>query len=106
MVLFGSLKKDEEFKQMEKSRRIQRILDAREKSNNERVLESFQEEKRQEIIKNKLAKINEQRRSETFSGKFQPHKNIFTGHDSILKSDMNPLKSNAVNLGGKSLFFK
>ncbi|KKK42233.1 hypothetical protein LCGC14_2188510, partial [marine sediment metagenome] len=55
---FSNLKKDEDFIAEEKSRRIQKILDDREKSINERNLERFEESKRQETIKKKMEQIN------------------------------------------------
>lgn len=101
----GSLKKDEDFKLEEKNRRIQRILDERAKSANERALESFAEEERQDFMKKKLAEINEERGRKMFFGKLAKSKNIFKNHQNILRSDMNMLKSKNI-FKGKSLFFK
>ena len=102
----GGLRKDEEFKQAQKQRTIQKILEAREKSNSERVLDSFQEEARQEAIKKRVAEINQQRTSEMFMGKFSSGRNIFKGHKSILTSDIDSLKSKNSMIQGRNLFFK
>lgn len=102
----GGLRKDEEFKQAQKQRVIQKILDAREKSNRERVLDSFEEEARQEAIKKKVDEINQQRTSDMFMGKFSPGRNIFKGHKSIMTSDIDSLKSKNSMIQGRNLFFK
>ncbi len=102
----SGLRKDEEFKLAQKQRTIQKILDSREKSNSERVLDSFDEEARQEAIKKRVAEINQQRTSEMFMGKFSPGRNIFKGHKSILTSDIDSLKSKNSNIMGRNIFFK
>ena len=102
----SGLRKDEEFKQAQKQRTIQKILEAREKSNSERVLDSFDEEARQEAIKKRVAEINQQRTSEMFMGKFGPSRNIFLGHKSILTSDIDSLKSGNSIFDQRNLFFK
>lgn len=108
MGFFGSiasnLRKDEDFIAEEKARRIQKILDDREKSVNERNLEKFVELKRQEAIKKKMERINlEQSRGSLFSS-FHPDKNIFSNHKSILKTPNKVL--NSKNKKGNNLFFK
>lgn len=102
----GGMRKDEEFKQAQKSRMINKILDNREKSNSERVLDSFDEEARQEAIQKRVKQINEQRTREMFMGTFNQGRNIFKGHRSIMTSDINSLKSKNSNMMGKSIFFK
>ncbi len=101
---FSNLKKDEDFIIEEKSRRIQKILDDREKSINERNLERFEESKRQETIKKKMEQINLKQNSSALFGNFHPDKNIFSNHKSILRTPNNMLKSK--NKKGKNLFFK
>jgi len=103
MVLFSSLKKDRDFQEAAKARKIQELLENRSKSNSERVLESFEEEARQEMIKNKVRDINMQRTQEMFMGKFAPSRNIFKGHKNILTSDLNSLKSDIPK--SRNLFF-
>ncbi len=101
---FSNLRKDEDFKAEEKARRIQKILDDREKSVAERNLERFQESKRQEAIKKKMEKISLEQSSGSLFGNFHPEKNIFKDHKSILKTPNNIL--NSKNKKGKKLFFK
>ncbi|KKL60220.1 hypothetical protein LCGC14_2207470, partial [marine sediment metagenome] len=79
---FSNLRKDEDFKAEEKARRIQKILDDREKSVAERNLERFQESKRQEAIKKKMEKISLEQSSGSLFGNFHPEKNIFKDHKS------------------------
>lgn len=93
MALFDSLRKDKDFQEAAKARKIQELIENRAKSNSERVLESFQEEDRQEMIKQKLKEMNQRRTEEMFMGKFAPSRNIFIGHKNILTSDLNSLKS-------------
>lgn len=108
MGFFGSvlsnLRKDEDFLAEEKSRRIQKILDEREKSVAERNLEKFQESKRQEVIKKKMEQIKLKQSSDSLFGSFHPDKNIFSDHKSILKTPNN--FSNSKNKKGRNLFFK
>ena len=103
MALFDSLRKDKEFQEAAKARKIQEILENRSKSNSERVLESFEEEDRQEMIKEKVREMNQRRTEEMFMGKFAPSRNIFLGHKNILTSDLNSLKSEMPK--SKNLFF-
>ena len=104
---FGSsLKKDDDFKDAQKARKIQRILDERDKSSNERVLEKFNEERRQEIIKKKIDGINKRKNDMLFNKKFVPDKNIFGGKSNMLSSDNSILKSDKNLLAGGNMFFK
>ena len=107
MDLLGkSMKKDEDFKEAQKVRKINRILDEREKSSNERVLEKFNEEKRQEIIKDKIDKINKMKNDELFNKPLVPEKNIFAKGSNILKGENTMLKSGKSLLSGGNMFFK
>ena len=103
MALFDSFRKDKDFQNAAKARKIQEILENRAKSNSERVLESFQEEDRQEMIKEKVREMNQRRTEEMFMGKFSPGRNIFVGHKNILTSDLNSLKSDMPK--SENLFF-
>jgi len=100
----SGLKKDEDFKAEEKSRRIQKILDDREKSIHERNLERFQENRRQEAIKKKMEKINLAQSRGSLFGNFHPDKNIFTEKKNILHVKNSALESK--NKLRKQLFFK
>ncbi len=110
--LARTLKKDEDFQNAQKARKIQRIITEREKSSNERVLEKFQEEERQKIIKRKLDEINKRNNDMQFNKKLVPEKNIFQGGSDILKGGTSMLKSgnnilSSDNIhGGGNMFFK
>lgn len=104
--LGNSLKKDDDFKDAQKARKIQRILDEREKSSNERVLEKFNEERRQELIKKKIDEINKRKNDLLFNKKFVPDKNIFKGSNDILKKGNSMLKSEKNLFAGGNMFFK
>lgn len=103
MALFDSLRKDKDFQDAAKARKIQELLENRAKSNSERVLESFVEETRQDVIKEKVREFNQRRTEEMFMGKFSPSPNIFVGHKNILTSDLNSLKSDMPK--SENLFF-
>lgn len=104
-VLGKGVGKDPDFINAQKARKIQKILNEREKSSNQRVLEKFQEEERQKKIKGAIDKINQQRTREHFSGGMLKAKNIFAGNKNIFKGQSNMLKSTNVLKDG-SLFFK
>ncbi len=86
--IFG---KDEKFKEMQEDIRFQKILGDRQKNANERELEKFQEEKRQEVIKEKLNQFRKMRRIEA-------------NKTTILKSDFNVLDNSNPILKQKNIF--
>jgi len=100
--LFG---KNEKFKEMQEDARFQKLLEQRQKNANERELERFEEEDRQEAIKEKLNQFRKMRRTEA-------------NKSTVLKSDFNILDNSNPILKqknifsmekiqrGKSLFFK
>ena len=63
-ILSRLANKDEELKEESKRRKIQRILDLKEKSSNERELDRFVEEERQEQIKEALEYYRKKRQKE------------------------------------------
>ena len=95
--------KDEDFKIAEKQFKIQKILEQRQKSANERELERYFEEQRQAKIKSKLDLIRKQRTRELFSGGIMDKTNIFKNHDSILRNGESIFKKLPKK---KSMFFK
>ncbi len=102
--LLSNLKKDEDFKAAEKARKIERLLDERQKSVHERNLENFLERRRQDIIKKKMEKINlEQSRGMLFGGS-GGQKNIFLNHAPVLNTDNMFLRSKRKKERG--MFFK
>lgn len=96
-----ALGKDEDFKVAEKQMKIQKILNERQKNSNERELERYYEEARQNKIKDELHKIRKQRQHEMMVGTLSDKTNIFKGHKSILHSDSNEFKSNKKKVGYK-----
>lgn len=96
-----SLARDPRLKEMQEQRRMERIVEDREKGANERELERFYEEERQKSIKKNLEEFREARKRETWQPKKEDQilkqKNIFKNHQNILKQDFNIL-------GGKRLF--
>lgn len=65
--------------------RIQKLVEDRMKTPNERDLESFMEKNRQEMIKRKLDMYrNREKRKILMNGKMTDTHNIFKGHKNIL----------------------
>ena len=86
--LKNRLSKTERFKEAEEERKINRLLDEREKSSNERELERYWKEKREERIKQQLDIVRKQKTRELWeSNMFRNNKNIIKGHDKIMTSD-------------------
>jgi len=83
--------KSPEFVEEAKIRKINHILDEREKSSNERELERYYKENREKMIKLKLEKIRKQRKRELLIGSLGDKTNIFKNHNSILKQDYSVL---------------
>jgi len=82
-----SFSKDPEFQAAAKERKIQRILDEREKGSNERELERFREEQRQVLIKKRLDTIRKMKTRQAFKSGIMDTTNIFKNHKSILTED-------------------
>lgn len=85
--------KSPEFVEEAKVRKINRILNEREKSSNERELERYYKEQREKMIKLKLDKIRKQRKRELLIGSLGDKTNIFKNHNSILKQDYSILNN-------------
>lgn len=113
-IVNGISGKDNEFKaklkQAQEDARIQKIVDQRLKSSNERELEAHMERLREDDIKKKLDQIHKQQTKENWSGK---HK-ILAGKTNIMKTDRPILKEKNIfkhnnNSGGMRMdmgFFK
>ncbi len=85
--LRNRLSKTERFKEAEEERKINRLLDEREKSSNERELERYWREKREEQIKQQLDGIRKQRTREMWESNIFKQKNIMKGHQPIMTSE-------------------
>lgn len=99
------LLKSEAFKQAQEERRIQNILDQREKSSNEREYDRFIEEEREKSIKQNLEEFRKMRQKEINSMNILKGKNIFKGKSTMLNSNSNMLSMHGM-LNGGNLFLK
>lgn len=105
-ILAKLSKKDDQLKQMVKEERLKLRVQERLKNSNERELERFKEEERQKFIKAQLDRYRKQRTQETWRGKnILEQKNIFVGHQSVLKDNPN-LFSIKNEIKQKGMFFK
>lgn len=76
------------FKEMEDEYRMEKMLEEKQKSSNERELERFLKEKRELVIKNNLEKFRKQKQKETWNGnQILKGKIVSEGKPSILKND-------------------
>ena len=95
-----ALSRDPEFKDMQRQRQMEKMIEDREKGADERELERFYEEERQKNIKKNLEEFREARKRETWRGEgnqILKQPDIFKGHKSVLHQDFEIL-------GGKKLF--
>ena len=92
--LRNSLARDPRFKEMQDQRRMEKMVEEREKSSDERELERFYEEERMKSIKKNLEEFREIRKRETWEGKehqILKQPNIFKNHKNILNQDFSIL---------------
>jgi len=103
--LAKALHKDGRFKELEREMRIQKIVEQRQKNSNERELEGYLEEERQKTIKKNLEEFRKAKTEEMWKSNLLEQKNIFKGHQSILKNNdkLFSMKSNKFKGG---MFFK
>ena len=85
--LKNRLSKTERFKEAEEERKINRLLDEREKSANERELERHWREKREERIKEQLDIVRKQKTREMWESNIFKQKNIMKDHKPIMTSE-------------------
>ncbi len=86
--MFG---RNEKFKEMQEDVRFQKVIVERQKNANERELEKFQEEERQETIKKRLIQFRKMRQEES-------------NRTTVLKSDFNVLHNPSPILKQKNIF--
>lgn len=90
-------------KDAQQDKRIMEVLEERDKSANRRELERFYREKEEEMIKLKLDKIRKQKNKEMWSGK----NSILKSEHSITKNDSPILRQkNIFKLKRKNMFLK
>jgi len=99
------------FKEVETERKIERILNDREKSSNERELEKIMKQKREDGIKAELDKIHHSQNQEMWKSK----KSVMDGGTPITRNDRPLLKEKNIFLNkknnipfvkGEQMFFK
>ena len=98
-----SLSRDPRLKEMQEQRRMEMMVEEREKSSNQRELERYMKEESEKSIKKNLQEFRELRKREAWSptkeNQILKQPNIFKNHKNILHQDFNLL-------GGKKLFMK
>lgn len=88
------------FKDEQQNRKIQKILDEREKSANRRELEKYYQEQEEERIKVAVDKIRKERTKESWC----PTKTILTSDCNILANDRPILKEKNIFKDNKHIF--
>jgi len=87
------------FKQAQQELKIQRLLEERDKSSNQRVLEREIKREAEEELKEEVQKLNMRKTKEAWKGK-----PILKGHKSILGKDTKVLENDRPILGQKNIF--
>ena len=108
-----NLVKSAKFKEAQEDMQIQKKLEERQKSSNERELERFYEEEREKSIKKNLEEFRKHRQAEAMKTTVLGGKNMFAGHKeniasgptTVLKSSNNLLNMKKVTKH-KGMFFK
>lgn len=103
--------KDEQFAAMQKEDRLQTKLVERKKNSNERELERFQEEARQDQIKVDLEGFRKERREELFKTTMFDGPNHFTNQKNIFKGTAQDKQRSNLQMGTSmmsrgNMFFK
>jgi len=102
----NALRKDGRFKELEKEMRIQKMVEERMKSSDERELEGFYKREREKQIKKNLEEFREAQQEETWHPKetILNSPNIFKGGKSIMDQDHSVLSNGKSMLHDKKLF--
>ena len=104
--------KSERFKEMQEEYRLQKMLEERNKSSNERELERFYEEERQKSITKNLKEYREHRNREAQRTTILSGPNMFKGKGNIASGPCTVLQNNHKLLSmkkgvkQKGMFFK
>lgn len=110
MSLMDFLKKkadqNKDFREAQRNREIDKILNERQKSSNERVVEKMMEEERQKRVTEQMKKMQKQRNDELFSGGMRPSPNIFANHKNVLNEDKKVIQGQSDTLQRGNMFFK
>ena len=103
--LSNALKKDGRFKELEKEMRIQKMVEERMKSSDERELEGFYKAEREKEIKRNLEEFRKKQQEETWHGDtILNAPNIFKGGKSIMDQDHKVLDNGKGILNDKKIF--
>ena len=86
-------------KEAQQNQKVQKMLEEREKSSNQRFLERHFKEKREEQFKKQVAKINMQQSRDSWKGE-----SILKGHKSILHEETKILENDNPILGKENIF--
>lgn len=84
------------FKEMQEEQRLQKMLEERQKSANQRELERYMRDQKEKMIKEELEKIHTRQNKENWKG------NNFGGKATMLKDDRPILKEKNIFLDKKS----
>ena len=104
--------KSERFKEMQLQAKLQKMLEEREKSSNERELERFHEEEREKMIAQNLKEFRDHRQKESMKTTVLSGKNMFKGKGNIMSGKGTMLTNNHKLLSlkkgikQKGMFFK
>jgi hypothetical protein len=91
--------KGEKFKEMEEDYRLQKMLEERQKSSEQRELEAYYKRKEQEQYKKAVDKLHQQQTKEAWKGK-----SILKSEHNILKEDKKILANDRPILMQRSMF--
>tara|TARA_R100001530_G_C4206099_1_gene126076 strand:+ start:55 stop:402 length:348 start_codon:yes stop_codon:yes gene_type:complete len=106
-----NLAKSERFKEMQMEARLQKMLEERQKSSNERELDRFYAEEREKSIKKNLEEFRKHRQEEAIKTTVLSGPNMFKGKGNIASGETTVLKNNNKLLAMKAtkqkgMFFK
>jgi len=106
-----NLEKSIRFKQMQEDLNLQKKLEERQKSSNERELDRFYEEEREKSIKRNLEEFRKMRQAEAMKTTVLAGENQFKGKGTIMSSKATILQNNDRMLSmkktkEKGMFFK
>ena len=105
----------QKFKELEEDAKLQKMLEERQKSSNERELERYMKEQREKGIREELEKIRKKQTKDSWKGQpMQKGASILKNDRPILKHDKNVLLQKSIFLDNKTqnpmtkeeLFFK
>ena len=91
--------KSQKFKELEEDYKLQKMLEERQKSSNQRELEKYYKDQEEKRIKETLERIHKKQNKEAWRGK-----NLFAGKGTILNEDKKILSDDRPILKQKNIF--